>query len=239
MLPVGPLIDCGATFTGAVIGASLGHKIPRRLKEKLPLIFGAASMALGIIMINKIHIIPAVILALLLGSIIGELLKIESNIEKVAKKIQVPIQRIFASGGSDIDEQTMLLQFVSVLVLFSASGTGIFGALNEGITHDTAILVSKAFLDFFTAAIFGASIGYIVATTVIPQFIILVGLYYLSHVIVPLTTDEMIQDFSACGGIIMLVTGFRICNIKNFPIANMLPALVLVLFVSHYWGMFF
>ena len=111
--------------------------------------------------------------------------------------------------------------------------------MNEGITHDTTILVSKAFLDFFGATIFGATIGYIVITTVIPQIIILVGLYYLSSVILPLTTDAMIQDFSACGGIIMLVTGLRICNIKNFPIANMLPALLLVMIISHYWEIIF
>ncbi len=239
MIPVGPIIDSGATLAGALLGASLGHLIPQRLKTVLPLTFGAASMALGIIMIEKIHIIPAVILALLLGSILGEILKIEPNIEKVARKIQGPIQKLFSKGNSQVDEQTMLVQYVSVLVLFSASGTGIFGALNEGITHDTAILVSKAFLDFFTAAIFGASIGYIVTSTVIPQIVILVSLYYLSHFILPLATEGMRADFSACGGIIMLVTGFRICNIKNFPIANMLPALVLVMFISHYWALIF
>lgn len=239
MLPVGPLIDSVATLSGALIGAALGHKIPDSLKKMLPLTFGAASMAMGVVMINKVHILPAVILALLLGAILGELFKIEGRIEFAAKRIQGPIQRLFKSENTQIDEQVMLVQFVSVLVLFSASGTGIFGALNEGITHDTTILISKAFLDFFTAAIFGATIGYIVVTTVIPQLIILVGLYYLSGVILPLTTDAMIQDFSACGGIIMFVTGLRICNIKNFPIANMLPALLLVMVISHYWSILF
>jgi len=234
MLPAGPLIDSAATLSGSLIGATLGHKIPDSLKKMLPLTFGAASMAMGVAMIVKVNRLPAVILALLLGSTIGELLKIEGRIEIAAKTIQGPVQRFFKSDNSTVDEHVMLMQYVSVLVLFSASGTGIFGALNEGITHDTTILVSKAFLDFF-----GATIGYIVVTTVIPQIIILAGLYYLSSVILPLTTDTMIQDFSACGGIIMLVTGLRICNIKNFPIANMLPALLLVMIISHYWGIVF
>ena len=129
--------------------------------------------------------------------------------------------------------------FVSVLVLFSASGTGIFGAMTEGITHDSTILVSKSFLDFFTALIFATSLGVMVATTVVPQFIILVSLYFLGGLIMPYTTPELVADFSACGGVIMLANGFRIANIRAFPVANMLPALLLVMSISHYWRVFF
>ena len=42
-------------------------------------------------------------------------------------------------------------------------------------------------------------------------------------------------DFSACGGLIMLATGFRICGIKQFPVADMIPALVLVMPFSWAW----
>ena len=55
----------------------------------------------------------------------------------------------------------------------------------------------------------------------------------------PLTTPAMLADFSACGGIIMLATGLRICGIKIFPIVNMLPALILVMPVSALWARLF
>lgn len=36
----------------------------------------------------------------------------------------------------------------------------------------------------------------------------------------------------------MLVAGFRIAGIKSFPVANMLPALVLVMPISHLWSIY-
>lgn len=235
----GPIVNSVATLIGASGGALLGKKIPERLRLMLPMTFGAASMALGINSAVKVDKLPPVILALLIGSALGELLKIEAGIEKLAMKINGPIQRIFPQERSEEEKAVFLQNFVSVLILFSASGTGIFGALKEGISHDPTILVSKAMLDFFTSAIFATSLGLIVTTTVVPQFIILTGLYLLAEVILPLTTPQLIADFSACGGIIMFVTGFRICGIKKFPIANMLPALILVMIFSHYWRLFF
>ncbi|MBO0476153.1 DUF554 domain-containing protein [Vagococcus sp. DIV0080] len=239
-MPVGPFINCLSTLLGALIGAFLGKKIPERLRLNLPLTFGAASMGMGISMVVKVHMLPPVILSLLLGSAIGELLKLEKGIEWCAQKVRGPIQKIFPSDNSIVGSQeNFMQQFVGIVVLFSASGTGIFGALNEGITGDPSILISKSFLDFFTAAIFATALGYIVTTTVIPQFVILFGLFFLAGIIMPLTTPEMIADFSACGGIIMFVTGLRISGIKAFPIANMLPALLIVMFISNYWTAFF
>ncbi|MGK0606630.1 DUF554 domain-containing protein [Enterococcus gilvus] len=237
-MPIGPIINCTATLLGALLGAFLGNRIPERLRTNLPLIFGAASMGMGISLIVKVHMLPPVILALLLGSAIGELCKLEKGIEWCAKKIQLPIQRIFPKTDSIESEESFMEKFIGIVVLFSASGTGIFGALNEGITGDPSILISKSFLDFFTSAIFATALGYIVTTAVIPQFIVLFGLFFLAGIIMPLTTPNMIADFSACGGIIMLVTGLRISGIKSFPIANMLPSLVIVMFISNLWTAF-
>lgn len=53
--------------------------------------------------------------------------------------------------------------------------------------------------------------------------------------IFPLTTPEMIEDFKACGGILMLATGFRMIKVKMFPTADMIPAMILVMPVSYVW----
>ena len=44
----------------------------------------------------------------------------------------------------------------------------------------------------------------------------------------------MINDFKACGGIVMLATGFRIARIKQFPITDMLPAMILAMDYLYY-----
>lgn len=54
-------------------------------------------------------------------------------------------------------------------------------------------------------------------------------------VIFPLTTPAMINDFKACGGFLIFATGFRMVKIKNFPIADMIPAMILVMPLSYIW----
>lgn len=46
----------------------------------------------------------------------------------------------------------------------------------------------------------------------------------------------MINDFKACGGILLLATGFRMIKVKNFPVADMIPAMLLVMPVSYFWA---
>ena len=43
------------------------------------------------------------------------------------------------------------------------------------------------------------------------------------------------DDFKACGGFIMLATGFRMIKVKMFPIADMVPAMILVMPISALW----
>lgn len=126
-------------------------------------------------------------------------------------------------------------KFVAILVLFCASGTGIFGAMHEGMTGDPSILYIKTMLDLFTAAIFATMLGFSVMVIGIPLVIIQVGLATLATFILPMITPAMMADFSCAGGLLMVATGLRICNIKTFPVANMLPALVLVMPFSWLW----
>ena len=43
------------------------------------------------------------------------------------------------------------------------------------------------------------------------------------------------DDFKACGGFIMLATGFRMIKVKMLPIADMVPAMILVMPISALW----
>ena len=76
-----------------------------------------------------------------------------------------------------MNEEEFLTQLVTIIVLFCASGTGIYGSLTAGMTGDNSILISKSILDFFTAAIFACNLGYVVSIISIPQFLIFFVLF--------------------------------------------------------------
>ena len=73
----------------------------------------------------------------------------------------------------------------------------------------------------------------------VPLIIVQVALAMLAVYILHLITPDMMADFSCAGGLIMVATGLRICNIKAFPVANMLPGLILVMPISALWASLF
>lgn len=227
-MPVGPLVNVCATLVGGLIGASIGRFIPEYLRIKMPQIFGLIAFCLGLPMLVGMTHMLSVVIAILLGVIIGEVLKLEKRIEGLARKIRGPLEKVMKSSPS-LGGEDFMNQFIAILVLFSASGLGVIGSMTEGMTGEYDILLVKSLLDFFTAIIFGTSLGYMVCLAAIPQGMVMLTLYLLGSTIIPLTTPDMLVNFSAVGGVIMLATGFQIMTIKEFSMANMLPALIIVM----------
>lgn len=182
-------------------------------------------MAMGISSIFLMQNMPAVVFSLIIGSGVGLMLRL-------GQRIVSATQRLIKSADPDRSEL-----LVTAIVLFCASGTGIYGAIVSGFTGDHSILIAKAILDFFTAAIFACSLGAIVSLIALPQVCIFLLLFLLAGAIYPLTNSEMIGDFKACGGVIMLATGFRMAKIRSFPIADMTPSMLLVTPISYLWSL--
>ncbi|WP_321418817.1 DUF554 domain-containing protein [uncultured Desulfobacter sp.] len=236
---IGPFVNGAAVIVGGLSGAILGERVSKDLRHKMPMIFGCASMGLGIAMVVKVKFLPVAVLALVLGSILGELLHLEAGIEKAAGVVRRMIDKRVTPPKNGLSQEEYMEKFVAILVLFCASGTGVFGAMQEGMTGDASLLIVKAFLDLFTAGIFAIALGFPVATLAVPQFIIQTGLFLGAATIMPLTSPAMIADFSAVGGLIMFATGFQICGIVSFPIANMLPSLLIAMPISALWLQYF
>lgn len=57
-------------------------------------------------------------------------------------------------GGRSGGQHLHPLEFITLLVLFSVNGMGIFGSMQEGITGNPTIPDAKAILDLFTCADF-------------------------------------------------------------------------------------
>lgn len=235
---VGAIVDALAVLLGGIGGAAIGGRLPERLKSGLPSVFGVASMAMGVVLIVKVDTLGVMVISLLLGSVVGELAYVEKGIGAAASGLNAAIGR-FLPRPARLSHDEFLEKYVAIVVLFCASGTGIFGALHEGMTGDPSILIAKASLDVLTAAIFATSLGFAVALVSLPQIIILLGLELGAAFIEPLMSGGAEGNFAAVGGVLMLATGFRISGITNFPIANMLPALIFVIPVTTLWGLVF
>ncbi|MDD2981046.1 MAG: DUF554 domain-containing protein [Hespellia sp.] len=234
-MPTGIIIDTLAVAIGGVLGAVVGHKLTDEFKTQISLIFGICSMGMGISSIVLMENMPAVIFSIVIGTGIGLAIHLGNLINKSAIGMQQGISKVFKNNKSSLSEEDFTDTLVTIIVLFCASGTGIYGSMVAGMSGDHTIMISKSILDLFTAAIFACSLGLVVSTVAIPQFIIFFLLFICAKSILPLTTPTMVNDFKACGGFLMLATGFRMVKLKMFPIADMIPAMVIVMPISWLW----
>jgi|LSQX01.2.fsa_nt_gb uncharacterized membrane protein YqgA involved in biofilm formation len=231
MIPIGIFFNTGCIVLGSLIGATFGKFLPEKTSKILPSIFGIAALCMGVSLITNVNSLTAVVLALILGSIIGESLGLETGLSRLLSKM-------FANNtDNNISNNNNVSTLISIIVLFGFSGTGIFGALNAGFSGDHSIIIAKSFLDFFTAIIFGTTVGYVIIIAAIPQTAISLMLFYSSSILLPFLTNYMISDFKALGGIVTFTVGLKMLDVKHFNVINLLPALILVMPFSYLWSL--
>ena len=215
-MPVGVLTNVCAVFIGTFIGGFIKKILPKHLIEELPKVFGICSVTIGITSILNVKTLPMVIMAIILGFVIGELCHLYDHVHDIFAFLLDKLP--FHIEGNQ--EEYMHL-YLLVVLMFSMSGMGLFGALTEGMSGDASVLISKSVLDFFTAVLFGAALGYAQSLICVPQL--------------PFVTSTMIADFKACDGVITMITGLTVSKILDVRAMNLVPALILVMpFVGLY-----
>ena len=237
-MPIGVLINALSVVIGGLIGLTMENRLNLDFKEKLNMIFGVCAMGMGISSVMLMKNMPAVIFSIVIGTAIGLAIHLGDRIQRGAGLMQRVASKIVKQKGTSISEEEFMTTLVTVIVLFCASGTGIYGSIVSGMTGDNSILIAKSVLDLFTAMIFACMLGGVVSLIAIPQVVIFLALFLCAGLLYPLTTPEMIDDFKAAGGFIMLATAFRMMQVKIFPTADMIPAMVLVFPVSWCWSTF-
>ena len=227
---LGPIVDSASLAVGGIAGVVFGRFLPVRVKDSLPLIFGVITISIGASLVGKAAYLHVVVMALILGTFIGELLWMEKGLEWAIRKSMQ-----WSRSHKRVVEDGYIIQYVTLVSAFCFGSMGLFGAFTEGLTGNPDILLTKAVLDLFSGIIFGASLGGRVSLIAIPQFVVLAALYCSAGLLMPMVSETMLRDFTSSGGVIFLATGLRMCGIKIFPVINMLPTLILVFFLSGFW----
>ncbi len=224
-MPVGVIVNVLAVVLGGLLGSVIGERLSERLKREMTTVFGICAMGMGITGIALMKSLPAVIFAVIAGTLIGTVLDIDGRIRRATAAL---LGRMRLEG---VDTRLMM----TAMVLFCASSTGIYGSLTAGMTGDHSILIAKALLDFFTSMIFACQLKRAVMLIGIPQAVIMLLLFFSARLILPLTDAAMIADFKACGGIVLLATGFTIMKVRESPVANMILSMAIVMPASWFW----
>ena len=96
-MPTGVIINVLAVMLGGLSGSVFGNRLSSEFKEKLNLVFGICSMCIGISSVILMKNMPAVGLALILGTICGQVIHFGKIISRGGEKLVklIPGQGVF------------------------------------------------------------------------------------------------------------------------------------------------
>lgn len=236
-MPIGIIVDIVCYIIGTIIGAALGKRTPVRISKALVLVLGYATIALGVALLLKLYALPPVIFSVTIGTLIGEIVDIEGRLTKGLRAIG---DKLGKSGKiAVLSDSAYIDRYITIIMVFVFGATGILGSLTEGMTGDSSVMMSKAVIDIMASATFATTMGLFILSIAGLQVCFFIPLYLLAFLIVPHTDAAMIANFSACGGVIAIITGFKVCEIKHYAITNTLPAFLLIMPVTWIWNMIF
>jgi len=232
MIGLGTIVNFAAIILGGTAGVLLKQGLPERFKTTIMQCLGLAVTIIGVsgalqgifqvIEGNKLDrlYITGMIFSLVLGSILGELLKIEDRLDRLGEWFQ---QR-FAKG-----ESTFAKGFVTASLVYCVGAMAIVGALEDGLSQKTDLLFAKSILDGVSAIVFSATLGWGVVFSAIPILVYQGSITLLANIVKPLLTDAVISQMSLVGGVLIMAIGFNLLEIKRFKVGNMLPAVFMPL----------
>lgn len=215
----GTLLNALTVLIGGLCGTILGTKFPPRFQTATFSILGLFTIVIGLGDALKTEN-PLILLgSLLIGGLIGEVLDIDGLLNKLGKWLQ---SRLSAESG------TFSEAFVTSSLVFCVGPLTILGSLLNGINGDISKLAIKSTLDGFAALGFAASLGWGVLISVVTILVYQGGLSYGAHAIQPIlnSNPDMIIEMTAAGGVMVAAIGLKLLKIRDLPVPNLLPALV-------------
>ncbi len=220
--------------TAAIIIGSLAGWLFRGVREDIGKTvmqgIGLAVILLGLSMGLETKQFLLLIVSLVLGGMIGEWLKIEEGLIRLGNWVE----RRFTSGGNG----KVATAFVTATLVYTIGSMAILGSLESGLKNDHQILYTKAMLDGFSSIIFTSTLGIGVIFSAIPVFlyqgIITVAASWISQYIAPTLLQQMIQEITAVGGLLIVGIGINLLEIAKIRVANLLPAIFVAAFLVYF-----
>jgi uncharacterized membrane protein YqgA involved in biofilm formation len=225
----GTIINIVAIVGGAAIGILIGNRLAERTRNLMTDVLGAITLIGAASSIKALWNqelssalpegwpIMVVLGSLLLGGLIGSALNIEAKLEGLGILLK---RRFDAQGDSPFVEG-----FVTASLIFAIGPLAILGSISDGMSTGIDQLVLKSTLDFFASIAFAAALGWGVAVSALP-----VGVYQFAWTGIGFALGSILSDYqvsamTATGGILLLGIAFKLLNIKQIAIGNLLPAL--------------
>ncbi len=230
MIPgTGTLANAAAIIAGSVIGILFRKGLSEKFKTNLQnaifisvIIMGIAGALANCIIVGENGLettnLLLMVVSLAIGTVIGELCKIDVGFEKIGKLLG---NKFSGSGDND----TFVKGFVSASVIFCVGAMAIVGSIEDGMAGNPQMLYIKALLDGITSMILATTLGVGVAFSAVAIIIYQGVITLVAALAGSFIPADVISQMSLVGNILIMCIGFTTLDIKKINIANMLPSI--------------
>ena len=241
---LGTLINVVAVVIGALVGMAIGHRLPERTRAVVTDCLGLVTLlvaGLSCVSVTDASLaaavgpgVPVLIVlgSLTIGSIVGSLLRIEERLAALAGALQTRVaRRMHSADGETRDEahaarERFIEGWLTASLLFCVGPLTILGSISDGLGRGIDQLVLKSVLDGFAALAFASTFGVGVLLSALSVAVIQGALTVVGVQLGSVLPDAHIAALTATGGLMLAGIGLRLLKIRDIPVGNMLPALV-------------
>lgn len=214
---IGTIFNVVMIIIGSTIGSLFKKGIKKEYHDVLMTAMGLVALAIGVNAIvqympeSKFPVL--FILSLALGGVIGQMLNLEDKFNNAVSK--------FSKGD--------LAQGLSTAILLYCIGTlSILGPVEAAVNQNYTYLITNGILDGITSIVLASTFGFGIVLSAVAVFLWQGAIYLFALFMESAINVDILNEVNIIGGILILMAGLGILNIKSFKTMNYLPALAVV-----------
>lgn len=227
---LGTLINAAGIIIGGFAGLLFGKLIKPRMQETMTCACGICVIFLGIAGAMEKMLTAhengtlvsggtmMVIASVVLGALVGELINIETGLERFGGWLR-KVTHSEGDGG-------FIDGFVNASLTVCIGAMAVVGAIQDGIYGDYSTLTAKAVLDLIIIMIMTSAKGKGCIFSAIPVIVFQGVITALSRLIEPIMTTPALANLSLVGSILIFCVGVNLVWGKKVRVANFLPGIV-------------
>ena len=235
----GTLLNIGTVLAGSGAGLLLGHRLPIRTREVVTDALGlvtllAAALSAAAVLdrpltaaVGRGGPVLIVLASLLVGGILGSLLRIEDRLASTGGALQSWLTRGRGTDDGGHGRRDRFVQgFLTASLVFCVGPLAVLGPINDGLGRGIDQLALKSTLDGFAAIAFASSFGLGVAASAITVAVVQGGFTLLGVVLGDVLPPAHVSALTATGGLLLVGIALRLLRVRQVPVADLLPALL-------------
>lgn len=214
---LGTVVNCAAIILGSICGVILKKGFPENIKSIIMQGFSLTVMLIGVSMAIQSQNQLIVTLSIVIGGVLGELLKIEERLNRIG----MLLEKRFSGGEGNFTQA-----FVTASLVYCVGAMAIMGSIEAGLTGNYNTLFIKSILDGVSSVVFSSSLGIGVGFSALPVFLYQGSITLASSFVKAFLTDAIVAEMTATGGLLILGIGINMLGSSvKIKVGNLLPAI--------------